>query len=143
MYFVVEVTSDGSARQSSINLSEHGRQKRDEGTEEQSPLSRARESLSPAGSDAQHKAAPPSTHTAPAPTGTIHAPSHNPSPLGRGTRAPGAVPMALAFDAAGAQTATPEALQDDTAKEQRDGGDQRPGDDQRVEKLIGSSRRHI
>src|SRR5438132_1332507 len=43
MYFVVEVTSDGSARQSGINLSEHGRQKRDEGTEEQSPLSRPRE----------------------------------------------------------------------------------------------------
>src|SRR6266513_5246287 len=63
--------------------------------------------------------------------------------LGRGYRASGAVPTALAFDAAGAQTATPEALQDDTAKEQRDGGDQRPGDDQRVEKLIGSPRRHI
>src|SRR2546421_5283603 len=48
---------------------------------------------------------PPPESSTPAPAGVIHAPPHNPSPLGRGHRAPGAVPTASAFDAAGTEAA--------------------------------------
>src|SRR5712691_3187928 len=51
-----------------------------------------------------------------------------------------------AFDASGSQSATPEALQDNTANQQRDRGDQGPRHDQIVDGLrIGPSigGRHI
>src|SRR5438067_5243759 len=65
MYIVVEVTSDGSARQSSINLSEHGWQKRDEGTVGVGTLASPREEATGAPARAA-QASPPPIHTAPA-----------------------------------------------------------------------------
>src|SRR5215813_10253095 len=77
----------------------------------------------------------------------------SPGRKGRTARAPSPTPSLTSprqqsskqstFDTASPQPATPEALQEHTASQQRNGGDQCPGNDEGVEKLIGSSRRHI